>query len=237
MMNLILVDKKDFTSPSRVEIDGRRLDHMQKVHRAGVGQQFATGLINGKMGTGTVTAIARDRVEMAVTLDQAPPPALDLILVMALPRPKMLKRILQTVASLGVKQIYLINSWRVEKGFWSAPVLEQDQIDQALTLGLEQAKDTVMPRVTLRRLFTPFVREELDAIAGDTLRLAAHPGGTAVCPCHPGKTITLAIGPEGGFIQREIDSFEQLGFTSVTLGPRILRVETAVPFLVSRLFA
>jgi RsmE family RNA methyltransferase len=236
-MNLILVDRQDFISPSRVELGGRRFDHIQKVHRASVGDQFATGMINGKMGTGTITTMTRERVEMEVTLDHDPPPALGLTLVMALPRPKMLKRILQTMAGLGVKQLYLINSWRVEKGFWSAPVLEQEQIDQALILGLEQAKDTIMPRVFLRRLFTPFVREELDTIAGDTLRLAAHPGGRDVCPCHPRKNITLAVGPEGGFIQREVDAFEQLGFTSVTLGPRILRVETAVPFLISRLFA
>lgn len=236
-MNLILVDRKDFTAPSRVEISGRRFDHIQKVHRAEVGDQFETGMVNGRMGTGTITAITPGRVQMVVTLDQPPPPALELTLVMALPRPKMLKRILQTVASLGVKQIYLINSWRVEKGFWSAPVLEKEQMDQALILGLEQAKDTIMPRVFLRRLFTPFIREEIDTIAGDTLRLTAHPGGRAVCPCHPQKSITLAVGPEGGFIQREVDAFDQLGFTSVSLGPRILRVETAVPFLVSRLFA
>lgn len=236
-MNLILVDRKDFTAPSRVEISGRRFDHIQKVHRAEVGDEFTTGMVNGRMGTGIITAITPGRVEMTVTLDQPPPPALDMTLVMALPRPKMLKRILQTVAGLGVKQLYLINSWRVEKGFWSAPVLEKEQINQALILGLEQAKDTIMPQVFLRRLFTPFIRDELDTIAGDTLRLTAHPGGRAVCPCHPQKSVTLAVGPEGGFIQREVDTFEQLGFTSVTLGPRILRVETAIPFLVSRLFA
>lgn len=238
-MNLILIDgEKDyFTSPTRVKLHGRRFEHIKKVHRACLGDSLAAGIINGRMGTGTITDISTDHLEMELILNHDPPPALEVTLVMALPRPKMLRRILEALASLGVKQIYLINSWRVEKGFWSTPVLEQTSIDKALLLGLEQAGDTVMPRVSLRRFFTPFVNEELDTIAGSTLRLAAHPKGLTACPCHPGTGVTLAMGPEGGFIQKEIDSFERLGFTCVTLGPRILRLETAVPYLISRLFA
>lgn len=238
-MNLILIDKDrdDFTSPTRVKLCGRRFDHIKKVHRAGLGDSLATGIINGKMGTGTITDVSTEHLEMELVLNHDPPPTLELTLVMALPRPKMLRRILEATASLGVKQIYLINSWRVEKGFWSTPVIEQASIDKALVLGLEQACDTIMPQVFLRRFFTPFVNEELDTIAGKTLRLAAHPKGNTTCPCHPQTSVTLAMGPEGGFIQREIESFERLGFTGVTLGPRILRIETAVPYLISRLFA
>jgi RsmE family RNA methyltransferase len=50
------------------------------------------------------------------------------------------------------------------------------------------------------------------------------------------QPVTLAIGPEGGFIAEEIASFERIGFHAVSFGPRILRVETAVSALVGRLF-
>jgi RsmE family RNA methyltransferase len=48
--------------------------------------------------------------------------------------------------------------------------------------------------------------------------------------------VTLAIGPEGGFIAEEIASFENAGFQAVTIGERVLRVETAVAALIARLF-
>ncbi|MCP4114021.1 MAG: 16S rRNA (uracil(1498)-N(3))-methyltransferase [Desulfobacteraceae bacterium] len=235
-MNLILLKEEDFTSPGRVKVSGRRFTHIQTVHRAAVGDQLVAGLINDKMGTATVTHIGTTSIEMDVVLDQAPPPGLDLTLLIALPRPKMLKRILQTVTSLGVKRIYLINTWRVEKGFWSSPVLEQETLERHITLGLEQAKDTVMPQVFLRRLFSPFVKEELETVSRDTLKLVAHPKGGVPCPCHPGQPVTLAMGPEGGFIDREVETFERFGFENVSLGERILRLETAVPVLISRLF-
>jgi len=235
-MNLILLNEKDFISPHRVMIQERRFHHIKSVHRAGVGDQLVTGLINGKMGTSTITSLTSSSIEMDVVLDETPPPPLDLNLVMALPRPKMLKRILQTVASLGVKKIYIINSWRVEKGFWSSPLLEKEKIEEQLVLGLEQAKDTIMPEVFLEKLFMPFIREKLPMISRESLKLTAHPRGSTVCPCHPGRKITLAVGPEGGFIPKEIDTLGEIGFTSVSLGARILRLETAVPFLISRLF-
>ncbi|MDD9304965.1 MAG: 16S rRNA (uracil(1498)-N(3))-methyltransferase [Desulfobacter sp.] len=235
-MNLILLEEKDFSGPDHVRITGQRFIHVKKVIKPGNNSILTCGMVNGKMGTGTLLSMDRQGFEMKVNLVDDPPPPLPLTLVMALPRPKMLKRILQSLASLGVKDIYLINSWRVEKSFWKSDVLDSDRLERHLRLGLAQAKDTQMPRVHLRRYFTPFVQEEIESISRGKVLVLAHPKSVQPCPVGVNKQTVLVIGPEGGFIEKEISAFVRMGFESFTLGPRILRVETAVTALVSRLF-
>ncbi len=233
-MNLILLFPEDFTNDNVVRLTGRRMEHVIKVHRAKKGDTLHLGLMNDAMGKGLIIKTNTTFIEMNVTLDQAPPPPLPVILVLALPRPKMLKRILQTTASLGIKEIYLINAWKVEKGFWSSPLLTPEKINEQLALGLEQAKDTLMPRVYLKRLFKPFVTEELPELTKNRQALAAHPGKNEICPCNIKKQGIIALGPEGGFIDLEVKTLEKAGFSTVSLGRRILRLETAVPFMISR---
>lgn len=235
-MNLLLLDEKDFIASDRVRVFGRRFDHVQKVLQAKINTSLACGLLGGSMGTGRITQIHSDFLEMEVCLDQDPPAPLPLTLVLALPRPKMLKRIIETVTSLGVKDIYLVNSWRVEKSFWKTPVLEPGNLEGYLRLGLEQGKDTVLPQIVQKRFFTRFVKEELPVIANKSFCITAHPKTSNICPNGVNKKTTLVIGPEGGFIDLEIKTLEEAGFETVSLGPRILRVETATTYLISRLF-
>lgn len=235
-MNLILLTETDFTAPGLVRLQDRRFHHIIKVHRAVPGDTLCVGLINAGTGTGQVVSVSASSIEMAVTLDTQPPPPLPLTLVMALPRPKMLRRIIQSVTSLGVKKLYLIHSWRVEKSFWSSPVLEPHSLEAELILGLEQARDTLLPEIHLRKRFKPFVMDELPGIARGTLALTAHPGTSPRCPTGLQQPVTLAMGPEGGFIEYEVTALETCGFQTVSLGPRILRLETAVPFILARLF-
>ncbi|MBF0572144.1 MAG: 16S rRNA (uracil(1498)-N(3))-methyltransferase [Desulfamplus sp.] len=241
-MNLILLFQDDFTKPDRVVLNARRAEHIFKVHRAQIGDLLTVGLLNDKIGTGKVLSMdsVKREIELEVLLTQAPPPPLPLTLVLALPRPKMLKRIFQSIASLGIKNIFIINSWRVEKAFWSSPMLEPKNIQHELILGLEQAKDTVMPEIHLKRLFTPFVTKELSLLkanANNITAITAHPKGVLPCPQNINQNGILVMGPEGGFIDIEIDTLEEAGFTTVNLGQRILRLETAVPFIVSRLYS
>jgi RsmE family RNA methyltransferase len=103
-------------------------------------------------------------------------------------------------------------------------------------LGLEQAKDTMLPELHLRRLLRPFAEDELPELAKDSLALVAHPGSPEPCPRQVSGPVTLAIGPEGGFIPAEVELLARAGFRPVDLGPRILRVETAVAALAARLY-
>ncbi|MGR3177993.1 MAG: 16S rRNA (uracil(1498)-N(3))-methyltransferase [Candidatus Anammoxibacter sp.] len=235
-MNLILLFENDFIDDTkRVRLKGRRLKHIVNVHKALVGDKLCVGLEGENIGTGTVTCLGDNGIEMDVVLDQPPPDAVAATLILAMLRPRVLKRMLSQVCAMGIKRIILINSYRVEKSFWKSPVLNPSNLKEYLTLGLEQGRDTIFPEVLVRPLFKPFVEDELPDIVKGTTPFVAHPLATEQCPYNVGKPVTLAVGPEGGFTSYEVGKLEECGFSSVHLGKRILHVETAVPFLLSRL--
>jgi RsmE family RNA methyltransferase len=235
-MNLVILFESDFVAADRVRLDGRRLRHVREVHRAQPGSTLRVGLLNGRLGAGEIIHLSDEALEMAVRLDQSPPKPLPVTLVLALPRPKSLKKILQAVTAMGVKRIVLLNTWRVEKSFWDSPVLQPAALEEQMILGLEQARDTALPRLTRRNRFKPFVEDELPELIRNARALLAHPSAAAPCPRALREPVTLAIGPEGGFIPYEVDKLQAAGFEAVSLGERRLRVEHAVPALLGRLF-
>lgn len=235
-MNLLLLEDADFLDACHVRLQGRRLQHLREVHRAEVGSMLRVGRIGGLMGQGQLLQLDAQQAELRVALDQPPPAKLPVTLVLALPRPKMLKRTLQTIAAMGVPRLVLLNSYRVEKSFWQTPFLDAQAIREQLLLGLEQARDTLLPEVHIEQRFKPFVEDRLPGLAAGTLGLLGHPGDYPACPRAVSDPVTLAIGPEGGWIPYEVALLEQAGLQAVQLGPRILRVETAVPALLARLF-
>jgi 16S rRNA (uracil1498-N3)-methyltransferase len=237
-MNLILLSADDFVEQgTRVRLSGRRFDHIRKVLRATEGDEFCVGMENGRIGAGRIIELAPSSVELDVRFERDPPHKLPLTLLLALPRPKVLRRVIRSAVSLGARTIVLLNCSRVEKSYWQTPLLSSDSLREQTVLGLEQARDTVLPDIQLRPLFKPFVEDELPRMVQGTLPLLAHPGVQEACPTNVTGAITLAIGPEGGFIPYEMEKLAACGFVPVGLGERILSVETAVPALVGRLFS
>lgn len=238
-MNTLLLTPEEFAGArdGRVRLaDDRRVAHVGTVHRATVGDVLQVGVLGGRLGTARVIALDDRALEIELALDRDPPPPLPLVLVLALPRPKVVRRVLQAVTTLGVKRLALIAAWRVEKSYWASPLLAAAAVRDELVLGLEQAGDTVLPTVSLHRLFKPFVEDELPALAAGSRRLVAHPHAGNECPRALHEPVTLAIGPDGGFSDYEIGTLADGGFEPVSLGPRVLRVEQAVAALVGRLF-
>ena len=235
-MNLLLLEEADFIAADRVILRDRRLRHMQEVHRVEVGDTLRVGRIDGLLGQAELLRLEPREAELQVNLHSAPPAKLPLTLILAVPRPKMLRRVFQTVATMGVPRLILVNSYRVEKSFWQTPFLQPASIRENLILGLEQARDSVLPEVLIEKRFKPFVEDRLPAIAQNTLGLVGHPGDFPACPRAVSESVTLAIGPEGGWIPYEVELLGKAGLQPVQLGESILRVETAVTALLARLF-
>ncbi len=218
-------------------LTGHRLRHLREILKTSPGDTVRLGQINGLMGTGTLRALNDQQAILdRVQLNTPSPQPLPVTLILALPRPKMLKRVLQCATAMGVKRFYLINSYKVEKSFWSSPWLSPEKIEENLTLGLEQAQDTCLPEVHLHKRFKPFVEDLVPAIAEKSRKLIAHPYTDGYCPEGLSEPTTLAIGPEGGFTPYEVAKFNEQGFETIRMGQRILRVETAVPALLAKLF-
>lgn len=237
-MNLIMLAPEDVAEAGIARVtDPRRLLHLRQVHRACVGDAMTLGIENGSLGRGKLLSLSEHEACFDISsLDQPPPAPLPVHLVLALPRPRMLARSIEHATSLGVKRLTLLHSKRVEKSYWQSPELDPAKIHQHLVLGLEQARDTVMPVVDTARGFRPFVEDLLPELLRERRGLLAHPGMPSECPRGIADESVLLIGPEGGFIDWEVERMLEAGCEGIHLGPRILRVETAVTALLSRLF-
>lgn len=238
-MNLLLLDSDDFIHDDQAVLSHRCANHLLDVQKVCPGDRIKVGQVNGRMGWAIVTSVDQGRVELSdIVLDQAPPIPLPVTLILALPRPKMLRRIFQTAATMGVKDIVLINAVRVEKSYWQSPFLRPEKIREQFILGLEQGKDTVLPKIHMAKLFKPYVEDVLSLRDRQHTSLVAHPYQSSACPRDLSLTAPcfLAVGPEGGFVEYEVNKLAEIGFQPVSLGERILRVETAIPVLLAKLF-
>ena len=236
-MNCLLIDPAEREEATgRIRLEGRRRRHAEEILRARVGDTLRVGMIGGLLGTGRILELDRDHLDLEVVLEEAPPPKRPLRLVLALPRPPVFRRLLSTIASLGVERLLVVGTARTEKSFWQSHVVEDASIRERLLLGIEQSRDTILPEVTLQRYFEPLVEEVLPGWIRGRRALLAHPAAEAECPHSVTEPVTLMVGPEGGFVDFEVERLRGIGFEPVSLGARILRVEPVIPMLIGRLF-
>ncbi len=230
-MNLLLLTDQDLAADGTARLRGPRLSHALEVLRAAEGDTLRAGLLNGRIGTALVLSATPQELVLQLELTDEPPPRPGIDLLLAIPRPKALRKILPAAAALGVDTLVLVNAARVEKSYFQSAALRE--LDALLAQGLEQARDTRPPRVLVRERFRPFVEDELDTLLRKEKRLVAHP--LAQAPLEARAPATLAIGPEGGWVPFELELLAAQGFTAVSLGPRVLRVEVVVPYLLGAL--
>ena len=253
-MNRILFEPDEIVD-GVATVGGVRAEHILGVLHGEVGQPLKTGVIGGLVGTSEIVAVPapgeRPRVSVRVCHDTpAPAPWIDLVL--APPRPRVMKRLLPQLAALGVGRIVLVGARKVEKDFWGATLLKEEIYRPLLVEGLMQCGATVLPELLVRRNFRRFLDEELNMLFPNSDRIVAHPSPTPHEPRttnHESRATRLrqgyggqasqeprpllAIGPEGGWTDNEVELLEAHGFRRFSLGPRILRTDTAAIALIA----
>lgn len=236
-MNLILLDEHDRLDASCVTLTDARAAHLVDVLRVTPGQTVRLGLLDGPLGVGTVEAVNDGRVTLRCVFERSAPPRPGVDVLLALPRPKVIRRLWAQLAALGVGQIILTNAERVERHYFDTHLITEATYRPLLIEGLQQARDTRPPRVSIHRQFRILVEDHLDRLFGDGVRLVADPSGTSsigsVLTQRRGERVLLAIGPEGGWNGFELSLLAAHGFTLVGLGPRTLRVDTACTALLA----
>lgn len=233
-MNTLLFHAGERSGEGRVTVDGARARHLLRIDRESPGRAFSAGEVNGPLGQGRDIRAHDSRVSFFFEALGSSPAKRPLSVVLALPRPKMLRRMLRTLAECGVRDIHLIHSERVEKSYWQSGLLETDTLTGYLLAGLEQAGDSVLPSIHLQRRFRPFAEDILPALARERDALLAMPGGPTPCPGGCAGETLLMLGPEGGYSAFEVTLITRAGLKPVHLGTRTLRAETALTAMLGR---
>jgi 16S rRNA (uracil1498-N3)-methyltransferase len=232
-VNLLLLDPAELHR-DEASLSDRRAAHIRGVLGAVAGDVLRAGVIGGPVGDAEVLAIDDGAVRVRFTPRGDAPPPLPVSLILAVPRPKVLSRVIQTVAAIGLARLDLVNAWRVDKSYLGSVRLDAARLADDLRLGAEQGETTHLPRVAVHPRLMGFLDERCPAPSDAERRLIAHARGgldleVALPPVpSPPRPIALAIGPEGGWIEREVETFAARGFAVVRLGAPILRVEAAV---------
>ena len=236
-MNCILLPAAKFFDNSAYINETKQIEHVNQVLGAKVGDTLKVGQLEGNLGSAIIADITPERILLNnVNLTTAPPPKLNLTVVLALPRPKVLRRLMMDMTALGVRDIILINSYRTQKSYWQSPML--NRLDEFVLEGLQQGVDTVAPRISLQKRFKPFVEDELVQLITNRA-IIAHPYAELSFSQYIQQQSTesshgsilpsmVFIGAEGGWIEYEVELLARQGCQAVHIGARILRTEAAV---------
>ncbi|MCO8042166.1 16S rRNA (uracil(1498)-N(3))-methyltransferase [Acinetobacter bohemicus] len=234
-MNIVLLDPRQTETELWSIRSKRQLEHLRQHLDVQRGDTLKVGIREGKRYLTEIVKISETVVLLKPLQEEAIPAKLPVTLIVALPRPKVLRRLVMDAVTMGVEKIILLHSYRVDKSYWQSPFLQQ--LDHYIELGLEQAGDTVAPQIERYKRFKPFVEDVLPGlIATERPALVAHPYADQPMPFAIQHPCTVIIGPEGGFIPYEVDLLIKNGCQAVSLGNRILRTETAIPYVLGRLF-
>ena len=237
-MNLLLLERSELSPRGEVLLDDRRATHLLHVLGVSPGRVLRVGVIDGPKGRAEVLFADEETVRLRCDLNPERPPRPRVDLLLALPRPKVLKRLYAPLASLGIGRLYLTNAKRVERFYFDSHAVQPETYRARLLEGLAQAKDTRLPEVQVHRFLRKLVEDVLEPEHRYDKCIVADPTyGRSPIRALDGlskeRRVVLAVGPEGGWDPFERDLLQRHGFAGVGLGKRVLRSDTALIGLLS----
>jgi 16S rRNA (uracil1498-N3)-methyltransferase len=231
-VNLILIEADEVNEDGVATLTDVRADHARSVLRVTPGAVIRVGIVNGPMGTAEVLSVGPFRISTKSFRAAATPerPRVDLLL--ALPRPKVMRRLWAQLAALGVGRIILTNAGKVERDYFDTHLLQPEVYRPLLLEGLQQARDTRLPEISVHKQFRKLVEDELDRIEPWGRRIVTDPSATstvraALAGASHSDRVLLAVGPEGGWSDFERDLLAGHGFMEASAGDRVLATTTA----------
>jgi len=228
-MNRVIIEKNELGADNSIRLFGYRAEHIINILHAGQGSEVKIGLLNGPRGRGTVVEIDGKNLLMKCSFEEGVPKEPPVDLLLAMPRPKVMRRLWSQLSAIGTGKIILVNAEKVERQYFDNTWLDEEVYRKEMIRGLEQSGETFLPQVLIRKRLKPFLEDELDGICGLHDRVIAdpHAGRTDFRNLKLKEKILLAVGPEGGWTDFETGMFEERGFKPIGLGSRILRSDTA----------
>ncbi|MFP4535964.1 MAG: RsmE family RNA methyltransferase, partial [Spirochaetaceae bacterium] len=237
-MNRILFEPFELTADNRVTLPGvdERVRHIRRVLKLSPGDRFRSGLVNGPGATATLLSVDRELLLVSVEFGETPllPPD-PVTLLLSHPRPIVLKRMLKDLTTLGVKRMIIFPGERGEKSYFDCSLWEGEGYRRFLIDGAMQAGSTMIPEVVRKETLPDALSEAIptdgarllaadEAVSHDrTLFRALREGG----PFRPEEPAVLSVGAERGWSDSERAVLREAGFYAFSLGPRVLRTETA----------
>lgn len=242
-MNLILFDKDEIIprdESSAFEITLKLTDpravHILKILKGTNGSLFDAGIINDKRGKAVIDSITGENIQLSFTPEAEPVGLTPLTLLLGLSRPPTVKKVLKEATALGVARFILCGTENSERSYRDSNALKPDKIREVLLEGVQQAVCTMLPETTVEHSLRCAIEAVTPAQPG-TLLIALDNYEATISLTDfwqnnrpAGRTeseTVLAVGSERGWTNKERDRLRNAGFTLCSLGPRVLRTETA----------
>jgi len=238
-MNLLLFRENELSSDGVILINDSRVEHLLKILKVRLNSSIKVGQVGGEIGLAQVVAIGSQGVSLQIESLDMPSVDANVTMLLAMPRPQMLKRVLELIPQFGVSELHLVSSKKVEKSYFSSPLLKEENYSPYLIRGMQQAMVTTEPKVFIWKSFYDFQKSSGAVVAEDELGIIAEVGGNETLLSLKNQILNVnkvrfAVGPEGGWTDDEIVFFQSKGFSLVNLGKRVLRVDMAVCSLLAQ---
>jgi len=216
----------DEVSSNHAAVTGAHAEHLVRVLRARVGQEFDI-VAEGVVRRGCIVKITDTRVDFGLGEEIKTKATVNLTLLMAVIKFDLMEWAIEKCTELGVAEVVPIITRRTDSRLTSAAAKRVERWRRIAVQASEQSR-----RVATAGISEPVKLQDAAKLPGDLKIVLAETEeqralADAVETGNPDSNILLAIGPEGGWTENELQMFNENGWKAASLGPTILRAETA----------